>query len=287
MRRAAAFALALSLAVGVAACASHDELGRRAGRDMPEPDSVTIGLWHMDESGGTGCADAGRYGLQGTAGLDTHTDFGRFANARVFSASNESWVFVPFSDAMNASQLTVEAWIEPTAYGTAEDTPIACRWSEYNTEQSWLFGIVGLQRDSRLAGGGSPGFHDRFVNGAAAMHLMFTFQPSEPGPPQTYYSTAQIPLGRWTHVAVTHDGGVVRFWIDGQLDSQFATRTTIRAGGAPLLVGNYIDTRRLTSFSGDLRLGSGGITYAPLYAFRGMIDELRLSNVARELGPGR
>ena len=47
-----------------------------------------------------------------------------------------------------------------------------------------------------------------------------------------------------------------------------------------MLVGNYFDTRRLTSFSGELRLDIGGDDN-PYYAFEGLIDELRISNGAR------
>src|SRR5439155_17630616 len=48
------------------------------------PDSITTALWHMDETGGTHVADAGRFRLDGRAGLDTRTDFGRLRGARLF-----------------------------------------------------------------------------------------------------------------------------------------------------------------------------------------------------------
>src|SRR5206468_10615527 len=105
--------------------------------------------------------------------------------------------------------------------------------------------------------------------------------PVDPGPPLVYYSTSEIPPRRWTHVAVTHDGSVVRFWVNGQLDAQFATRSTIRDGLAPLLVGNYFDTRKLSDFSGDLKVGPR-VTHPPVYAFLGAIDELRVSSQARD-----
>ena len=80
---------------------------------------------------------------------------------------------------------------------------------------------------------------------------------------------------------MTHDGAVVKFWINGQLDAQFAVRSPIRDSVAPLLVGNYFDTRTLSTFSGNLST-DGHITYSPVYAFRGTIDELRVSSQARE-----
>jgi len=281
-RSPVAAALALGVAFACGSC-SHDHAGVNAvtSSSAPVADSITIGLWHLDESGGTACADAGPYHLAGTAGLDTHTDFGRFGNARTFSSSIESWVFVPYREEMNSRHLTVEAWIDPDSYGAFEDTPIAGRWTEYPNEQCWLFSLVGLQRESRLTNVQAPGFHETLVDRAVRGHLMFAFQPVDPGPPRVYFSTSEIPLRRWTHVAVSHDGELVKFWINGQLDAQYATRTTIRDGLAPLLVGNYFDPRKLSDFGGDLKVGPR-VTHPPVYAFLGAIDELRVSSQARE-----
>jgi hypothetical protein len=89
-----------------------------------------------------------------------------------------------------------------------------------------------------------------------------------------------IELQRWTHVAVTFDGQVVSFFVNGQPDGTFATTGRIRTSQAPLLVGNFFDTRFLTDFGGDLRQGPTTDT-APWYAFDGGIDELRISRAAR------
>jgi hypothetical protein len=49
-----------------------------------------------------------------------------------------------------------------------------------------------------------------------------------------------------------------------------------RSSMAPVLVGNYFHTRRLSTFGGDLGAG-GRIGHPPVYAFQGEIDELRNS----------
>ena len=54
----------------------------------------------------------------------------------------------------------------------------------------------------------------------------------------------------------------------------------IRPSEAPMLVGNLFDPRSLTQFGGQLRVGFE-VDRNPYYAFEGLIDELRLSNVAR------
>jgi hypothetical protein len=52
-----------------------------------------------------------------------------------------------------------------------------------------------------------------------------------------------------------------------------------------LLIGNYLDPHWLTDFGDQLRVG-GAADRNPYYAFEGMIDELRISNVARDAFEG-
>lgn len=270
----------------VLAAAFAGACGRPAGGPAdvatraPRADSITVALWRLDENGGTWCADSGPHALHATAGLDTRTEFGRFGNARTFTNSIESWLHVPYDPALDSRRLTVEAWIQPRAYGLYEDTPIAGRWGENLSDQSWLFALVGLQRESRLTNVQAPGFHERWVFGSAPGRLMFLVQLDEAAPPQAFFSVSEVPLDRWTHVAASIDGQVVRVFVDGRLDAQYAVRAGVRPSLAPLLVGNYFDTRRLSGFSGDLSTG-GRVGHPPVYAFQGEIDELRLSNEAR------
>jgi len=251
------------------------------GAAPPAVDSLTAALWRMDESAGTRVADAGRWRLDGTAGIDTRTDFGRFRNARVLSRSINSFVYVPYSPLLESRTMTIEAWIQPVSFGDYEDTPIAARWTEQANMQSWLFTIVGLRKRPPLVRLPGPGYHLELARLGAVGHLMFAFQPQDAGVAEVLFSSIAIELNRWTHVAVSHDGAVVRFYIDGRMDSQYAVRSGIRASEAPLLAGNYFDPRGLSDFSGDLRVGSL-VDSNPYYAFDGEIDELRLSSAARK-----
>ena len=277
----ARFLLLAIMAIACGACArSGDDPVDVTSSQAPAADSIALALYHLDDLGGAACIDAGPYRLTGTAGTDTRTDFGRFGSARSFTPSMESWIYVPPSRELNSRHLTVEAWISPERLSLYEDMTIASRWSEITSEQSWLFAIVGVRGDVRLEPFQSPRFHDRLVAGGSPGRLMFAFQPLEPVPPVIFFSSTEIQLQRWTHVAVTHDGAVVRFFINGRLDAQFASLTSIRSSDAPLLIGNYFETRRLSNFSGDLKLGDQA-PHGPVYAFQGMIDELRISSQAR------
>jgi len=280
------FAVALGL-LALAACAKSVKKPDVTADPPGTPaDSVTVALWRMDETGGTHAADAGRSRLDAVAGPDTRTIFGRFRGARLFTRSANSFLNVPYSPLLDAhSALSIEAWVAPNTYTPYEDSPIATRWSPTTAEHSWMFSIVGSNLPARLlpnefGNGIGPAWHQEFVGNVRAGQLLFVFQPEDAGAPRVFSSLSAIELQRWTHVAVTFDGEVVRFFVNGQPDGAFATSGRIRASQASLLVGNFFDPRFLTDFGGDLRQGPTADA-APWYAFDGGIDELRLSRAAR------
>ncbi len=247
-------------------------------------DSATVALWRMDETGGTRAADSGPHHLDAIAGEETRTAFGRFRNARVFASSINSFLYVPPSPRLDLGPaFTIECWLAPNAYSIYEDMTIAARWSPVTDEHSWVFAMV----CSRVVQG--PAWHQPFVRNGRLGHLVFAFQPEEAGVPLVYHSQSALELDRWTHVAVTCDGQVVRFWVNGEPDGVFATTGRVRTSRAPLLIGNFFDPRFLTDFGGELRQDSS-VDTTPYYALDGGMDELRISNVARTqfpLGGGR
>ena len=282
-RTLAALALLAATAAGCAhgPHATHEQIAA----PVVAADSITAGLWHMDETGGTHVDDAGPFRLHGRAGVDTRTDFGRMGGARLFTRSIDSFVYVPYNPVLEAGDgLTVEAWIYLNAYGQYEDTPIAARWTQQANEQSWMFSVLGLDTRPPIARLPSPGYDygligQGVINGRGK--LMFAFLPDDAGPPRAFFSSRAITLQKWVHVAVTYDQALVRIWIDGELDAQFASRGGIRDSRADLLLGNAIDPRWLSEFGGELRVTTAP-DKNPYYAFDGFIDELRISTTARQ-----
>jgi hypothetical protein len=283
LRRSAIAALVLAAA---AACGCAHGPPASHGTDAAPAivaDSVTVGLWRLDETGGLLVGDAGRFRLAGRAGIDTRTDFGRIRGARLFTRSIDSFVYLPYAPVLETRDgITVEAWIYLNAYGQYEDTPVAMRWTQQANEQSWMFSVLGLDTRPPIARLVGPGYHNALIAPAAGGKgkLMFAFQPEDASPPRAYFSTRAIPLGKWVHVAVSFDEALVRLWIDGELDGQFATRGAIRSTRAALVIGNYIDPRWLSDLGGDLRVTTAP-DMNPYYAFDGFIDELRISSEAR------
>ena len=114
----------------------------------------------------------------------------------------------------------------------------------------------------------------------AAGHLVFAFRPEIAAGTQSFQSSVVLPTNRWIHVAASMDGEVVRLYLDGRLDAQVAVANGIHRSEAPLVLGNALDPRRLTDFGSELRQDPSN-TPLPFYALNGIVDEVRLSNVAR------
>jgi hypothetical protein len=284
MTRGTLAALAL-LWCAAGGCAHAPAGSISATSGAPEADSTTVALWRMDEASGTRMGDSGPFRMTGATGRVVQRPFGRFGNALGLEPSIDSFAFVPYNPELDlAGAMTVEAWIFPTAYGNSEDTPIAARWSDEANQQSWILSLAGRRLGAGVTGQG-PGRHAMLFPDVLARRLQFAYQPAAASPPRVYTSTRVVELGRWTHVAVTYDGGVVRIFLNGELDAQFASPGEIRSTQAPLLIGNSFDPRALTGFEGDLHPELGDPT--PFYAFQGRIDELRLSRAARTDFPTR
>jgi hypothetical protein len=279
---------AIALAAALAGCA-HGGKAHSGGPSLSvgiaPVDSATVAVWRFDETGSTRAADSGPLRLDAHCGIDTRTEFGRIRGGRRFTLSVDSFAYVPVRPALDPMVgMTVELWVYPEELGQYELTPLAGRWGQQPGEQSWLLGLVGLNTSPQFAPLPGPDYLGYLVGRAAPGHIMFAFQPEDAGTPRSFVTTAEIPLQRWSHVAATFDGTVVRLYLDGRLDSQYAFTGGVRASRAPLLIGNYLDWRWLSEFGGDLRVTQGH-DMNPYYAFVGVLDDLRLSDVARTSFP--
>lgn len=279
MRRLALLLVALLVVAGTAAAKKKPRAPKVPPR-APVVDSVTVALWAFDENGGPLCADSGPFRLRGSAGLDARTDFGRFRSARVFARQLQSFVVVPRNPALDVpGAFTVEAWVQVNSWSVDALQCVAARWSPVPGEQSWLLGVAGLKQNLAEAVR-APVFFAQAMTDVATGRLVFLMQPAEAAAPVAYASASSLPRGRWVHVAATLDGSVVKLFLDGRLDAQYATRQTLRACAAPLVVGNFVDERRLSDLSGQLEL-EPSVDYSAYFGFDGLIDELRISNAAR------
>jgi hypothetical protein len=243
--------------------------------ELLDPSSVdpasTAALWRLDEPlTEDAMHDSGPYGLHGTAGPEVQADHGRVGGGRVFNGKLESFIYVPYSAALDTmGTIVVEAYVKADAEDRNPVQTIAARWGAMPEFQSWiLFFSDEVAPPSRsvepVAGTNPPG------------RLVFVLQTNKSPVPQAFAATDFQPWRShtWNHVAVSVDGSSVRFYVNGRLESSYPCFGRVRASRAPLTIGNFLDatydTGEMVWYRGFEGTG-----------FSGMIDEVRISTIER------
>ena len=188
-----------------------------SGPRQPVPPSGPVGAWGFDEASSRRVLDSSGEGNTGRISGAVRTR-GRFGGALSFDGRND-WVTIADDPSLDLDRaMTLEAWVRPAARGART--------------------VLLKERGPRL----SYGLYAR-----PSGHVFTDAERALRGP--------ALPLRRWSHLAMTWDGSVVRVYRDGR---QVASRAL--TGAAP-------------RSDGPLRIGGNAIW--PEF-FRGDIDELRV-----------
>jgi concanavalin A-like lectin/glucanase superfamily protein/BACON domain-containing protein len=195
-----------------------------------------IGAWGFDEPSGTNATDASGRGHTGTISGATRTTAGRFGGALSFDGVNDI-VNVADTNALDLTTgMTLEAWIQPTAVGSAWRT-VLMKEQPGNLVYSLYAGN----------GGGGPATHV-FTTGDIGIN-----------------GTAATPIGSWTHLAATYDGAVLRLYVNG---TQAATRNLTGAlrtsTGALRIGGNTIWSEWYAGLIDEVRVYNRALTAAEI-----------------------
>jgi hypothetical protein len=197
--------------------------------------SGLVAAFGFDEASGSVVRDASGNGLDGVRRGASRVASGRFGRALSFDGVNDR-VTVPDSAKLRLTDgLTLEAWVRPTSAG-----PSRLVLSRGGVKSGLSYALYAS--DLR-----APAGSVRTVASAA--------KASSVGAVQRARAKARLPLGRWSHVAVTFNGHYVRIYVNGQWIS------SRKAAGS------------LATVAGALRIGGGASKYT---SFRGRIDEVRV-----------
>ncbi len=173
-----------------------------------------------------------------------------FAQPESITLANAAYVRAATAASLSPQQFTIETWFrgDGPGYGFANDG----------------FGAALVNKPSEGAVGDSLTSWGLFWSSSTQkVFAHITHQLFVQG---TYLqSTASIPMGTLAHVAMTFDGTTLRLYINGQLDSQVATPTSVvyYSTSMPVLIG-------------ACNFGAG---YSR--SFQGLIDEVRIWDHAR------
>ena len=188
--------------------------------------AALVAAYSFNENGGPTAADASGNGNTGTLVGATWTTAGRFGAALSFNGTT-SRVTVPNSASLQLTTgMTLEAWVRPTA--------ISNDWRDVIYKGNDNYFLEATSTNGRRPAGG-------ITLGEVT-------------------GTAALTTNTWTHLAVTYDGSILRFYVNGAQTSTLSSPGILSPSTYPLEIG------------GDSLYGQ---------YFSGQIDEVRIYRVAR------
>lgn len=189
----------------------------------------------FDEESGNAALDSASqtpFDIEGTAQFVK----GEIGNALQFDGSTQ--IYVPESSAafdFNVQpNYTFSAWIYPDSVGTGTSMTILSRQTENSYRNSWILG----EHNSKL-------YFQHGTNDGAGRENMY----------------GSLQGGEWQHVAVTADGDVLKFYINGEevgQDTVNGRTGNLQTEGKSLLIGDKVASQRRP--------------------FKGAMDELKIYN---------
>jgi glucose/arabinose dehydrogenase len=189
-----------------------------------------VAAYGFGEPSGTTVNDSSGLNHTGTISGATRTAAGRFGAGVTFDGINDLITIVDSAALDLTAAMTLEAWVLPTANG------------------GWRTVIL-KETTSDLA-------YALYSDNPSARATGWTNISSST---QSVVSTSAVPLNTWTHLAVTYEGSILRFFRNGV---QEATKTVSGA---------------IVTSANPLRIG-GNLLWSEYFA--GTIDEVRIYNRA-------
>ncbi len=170
----------------------------------PPPAGGLVAAYNFDEGAGTTVKDASGNGNDGTTNAAWTT--GHSGSALSFNGTSSS-VTIPDSASLDLSALTLEAWVKPTSLSAwrcvlFKEQAGGMVYSLYASQASGLpVGQVNIAGERNALGAGG------------------------------------LPLGTWSHLAVTYDGTTLRLYVNGSPAGSLAVGGAVPASSGPLRIG--------------------------------------------------
>ena len=214
-------------------------LARSAATGTIANDDASSGLvaaYNFNEGTGTSVADSSGNELTGAISGATWAA-GRTGNGLSFDGVND-WVTVNDADVLDATRVTVSAWVRPTV-----NTP----WTTVvmkETAGGLAYALYANNGASRPAGYVQIGGVDRVATG-----------------------TAVVPTNAWTHLAYTYDGASMRMYVNGVLVRTVARTGNIVVSTGPLRIGGNAGWGEyFTGLIDDVRVYNRALSLAEVQA---------------------
>ncbi len=159
-------------------------------------DGPLLAHWPFDEGAGTRAADVSGHGHHGSSS-GTSWIAGQLGGALLFDGSDD---YLDVSSISSASpELSVTAWFRAESFGVSDARLISNSTGTKNSDHDFMLSTVFRGGEIRL--------RVRLRTG---------------GTTQTLIGTEPVTAGRWTHVALSYDGTMLRLYQDGSVVGSLA-----------------------------------------------------------------
>jgi chitodextrinase len=200
-----------------------------------------VASYGFDEGAGTAAADSTGNSNHGTVNGPAWT-IGRFGQALSFDGTNDR-VSVPDSATLDLTTgMTLEAWVKPTALGTAWKTVLFKHRNSNATNMVYV--LYGNRNTSVPNTEVTVGTSVRAANGSS-----------------------QLPLNVWSHLASTYDGATLRLFVNGtQVGSLASTGNIATSTGDLWIGGNNVWSEWFSGAIDEVRVYNRALTAAEIQA---------------------
>ena len=222
---------------------------------IPSAPPNLVGRWRMEEGSGSSILDASANGLNGsTVNSPTWVTPGKegtYALNLPNTGSSTIYASVPHDPQLNMSgnQVTVAAWIRPTATGTMQVIS-----KEAFTTNVWGYSLV--------------------LSSNSPFKVFFRLDNNTPGAGRLdSYNSYPSDGSTWMHVAATYDGATMKLYVNGVLDASQARAISIPQNTQPLAIGSNSIPETGRMFRGaidDARVYNRALSDAEIRALVGM-----------------
>ena len=187
----------------------------------PNPTDMK-GHWAFDDGTGTTAADDSIYHNDGVVNGASWVA-GQVDGALAFN-SDDDYVEIPYdaSLALDTNQVTIACWINPSDFSQAWHTVIQRSISP----SAWMDWQI-YAKATDLGAAGRPVFRINWDGNNSVESY------------EQVIGNSTIPIGVWTHIAVTYDGNEMKFYINGESPTtNVVGARTIPNNGKPIWIGN-------------------------------------------------
>jgi hypothetical protein len=179
--------------------------------NAPRTDNGLVGAWAFNEPSGDQARDFSTFNNPGVLAGPVRVP-GRFGGGLQFDGLDD-WVTVADSDSLDLSHaMTLEAWVKPTATGSAWRTVVL---KEQNAQLTYAL-------------------YANTDQGRPAGHVFTDGDTGLTGP-------NALPLNEWTHLATTWDGSTLRLFVDAaEVASMPLAAPAVTSAGVLRIGGNGV-----------------------------------------------